>query len=1144
MPDHPALAVAPRFTRAIHIRRDFRDLRYRLDGYQVTPLVRQLACRIVDGVMSSSERAFSVVGPFGSGKSAFGLFVAHFLQRHENSRRQLLGSLKVADANTLLPLDAPSLLAVLVPGNNSSLRRAVLASLAEAIDAQRLRTPELDELRWTLDEAAGDPDLDPVRVAELVAEAARHLHAHGRFQGVLVVIDELGQFLDYAARQEDERDLFVLQSLAETAARSSGTPVAVVTILHQAFERYTLNAGAARRIEWAKVQGRFVDLPFQEPTSQMVRMVAYALRPEARDPYAAERSSWAEQVASAADALGLRPAEIGAEEWRRVVADSYPLHPTVLVALPALFRQLAQNERSLFAFLHSDEPWGLRDVVRGAAPEGALPIYRLTHLFAYVEASLGPSLFGRARGQRWSELAEARIGVIGASPLHLDALTVVGTIGALERASGLRASKSQVAFALADSPDDGAVADALLALQERRRLVYRQHRDSYIIWEGSDLDLDALAQEARRELGERVSLPGLLQRHADTTPRIARRHSYRYGATRTFAVRYVEAGQLGAGLPAGSGFDGELLHVVPADEEELRRAERWAEEPARDDEPERITVLPKRVRELRDLLLDVAALRAMLEEREELESDRPARREVAGRLIEAQQALAHMIAETYGGGRGRWFHRTRARPVASARQIDELLSEAADATYPETPRVWNELIVRRQLSSAAAKARRNLVEALLDHAGEEHLGLVGYPPERAIYESVLRAGGLHRRDEAGAWRIAPPPPDDPLRLRPAWEAMERFLAAETPEPQPLTALYAELEAPPFGVKAGLTPLLFVALYAARAGEINLYERGSYVPAPDMAVFERLLARPEQFAVRLSRAEGARRLVYERLARALAPRALAQPVQPALLAVAMPLLRLIHGLPAYSKQTRRVSERAQAVRQAIREARSPDELLFEGLPQALGAPRFRADEPRGEGRVDSFAAGLREALQELQDAYPELMRSVAARVVAAFDLRASGAGARAELRERHALIAETTNDTTLRALGVRLETADAEGDAWVESLAALVARRPPEQWGDGDLPAFEAALAELGRRFRAAEELALTARSVPAETPLLRIGLANGHGELSRVLRVADADPAVRRLQEDLTEALGRHAGLTAEQRAAALATLLRTMLEE
>ena len=86
----------------------------------------------------------------------------------------------------------------------------------------------------------------------------------------------------------------------------------------------------------------------------------------------------------------------------------------------------------------------LRDVLRGPPSAGELPIYRLTHLFTYVEASLGPSLFGRMRGQRWSELAEARVVLAAGDPQQLDVLTVVGTVAALERSSGLRASQAQV----------------------------------------------------------------------------------------------------------------------------------------------------------------------------------------------------------------------------------------------------------------------------------------------------------------------------------------------------------------------------------------------------------------------------------------------------------------------------------------------------------------------------------------------------------------------------------------------------------------------------------------------------------------------------------------------------------------------------
>jgi len=1145
MPEHATLTVAPRFTRSVHIKRDFRDLRHRLDGYQVTPLVLQAAARVVAGLYTrNAERAFSVVGPFGAGKSAFALFVAHFLQRGPQARRQLLNSLRVTDADTLLPIDAPSLLAVLVPGNNNSLRRAVLIALRDAVQDLRLRTSALDQLSLQLDQAAHDPDLDPDRVARLLAETARLLRLQGHYDGILVVIDELGQFLDYAARQDDERDLFVLQSLAEMAARSGESPVLVVTILHQAFERYTLNAGPTRRIEWAKVQGRFIDLPFQEPASQMIRMVAAALRPEGRDPLRVARRHWMDQVAVLSSDLGLRPPDISVDEWLTIISDSYPIHPTVLVALPSLFRQFAQNERSLFAFLHADEPWGLRDVARVQSQAGNLTIYRLPHLFAYVEATLGPSLFGRARGQRWSELAEARVAITVGDPLHLDILTTVGTIGAMERASGLRASRAHVAFALADDPDDRAVADGLLSLQSRRLLAYRQHRDSYIIWEGSDLDLDALAQEARRDLDERLALAALLQRYADTTPRIARRQSYVTGATRVFAVRYIDVGQLSDTLPVVAGFDGEILHIVPTDEDELEQALRWSQDPQRRAEPGRIIVIPRRVRELRDLLLDVASLQTLLDERAELEHDRPARREVAGRLLEAQQALAQAIADTYGAERSRWFHRAEEQKVFSPRQIDDVLTTAASTTYPLTPRIWNELIVRRQLSSAAAKARRNLVEAMLTRASDEYLGLTGYPPERAIYESVLRKGGLHRKDEVGNWRIGPPPPDDPLNLKPAWDALVQNLDAQAENPQPLDRIFAALEGPPYGVKAGLTPILFAALYMARAGEINLYERGSYVPLPDMATFERILTRPEHFAVRLSRADGARRQVYERLARGLAPRALSQPVQPALLAVAMPLLRLLHGLPAYTKQTRQLSTKAQAIRQALREARSPDELLFERLPRACNLPPFRAEDPESVERVEAFVTALREGLQELLDAYPHLLSDLSARICTAFRLRSTGARAKIELQERHRLIVDSTNDVQIRALGVRLETADDGNDTWVESLAALLTKRPPEQWNDSDLPAFEYALADLVRRFQAAEDLVIAARSLPVEAPLLRIGLINGQGEMSRVIHADVQDPFVERLRAELMETLSRHEQLSADQRAAALVALLRSLFDE
>ena len=497
-----ALQLPARYLRSVNLQRDFADSHFGVRDYQVTPLVVQSTERIMEGLRPASRtRAFSIIGPYGAGKSAYGVFLAHFLRSDPTVRAKLLATHGMADFPPTL-VEGVTLHPVLVSGNNASLRVAIVRALHGSLAGLKLlkHTRLLDTLAAELDNA----EIDPQRVADLVAEASVLVKDRMSFRGVALVIDELGQFLDFAARQNDERDLFVLQTLAETAARSDETPFLLITILHQSFDRYVAYAGSTRRAEWAKVQGRFADLPFQEPPVQMLRMVGNALSPATRDPFAQQREQWAAVLAQESEALGLRPVDLSEKEWQQIVVRAYPLQPLVLVALPLLFRQLAQNERSLFAFLTSREPWGLQDVL-ASTPPGNQPIYRMPHLYAYVHATLGASLFGRARGQRWAELAEARAQIPAGDQVMIDVLTTIGTLGALGQVRGLRASRALIHFALAGTDaqagySEAAIERALNELEARKHITFRQHRDSFVIWEGSDLDLDGLTQNARRSV--------------------------------------------------------------------------------------------------------------------------------------------------------------------------------------------------------------------------------------------------------------------------------------------------------------------------------------------------------------------------------------------------------------------------------------------------------------------------------------------------------------------------------------------------------------------------------------------------------------------------------------------------------------------
>ncbi|WP_414564228.1 MULTISPECIES: hypothetical protein [unclassified Anabaena] len=65
--------------------------------------------------------------------------------------------------------------------------------------------------------------------------------------------------------------------------------------------------------------------------------------------------------------------------------------------------------------------------------------------------------------------------------------------------------------------------------------------------------------------------------------------------------------------------------------------------------------------------------------------------------------------------------------------------------------MWNELINRRDLTSQGAKARRELIQAMLEHQYEERLGLEGYGPEVSMYYSLLEETGIHRQEDDNWW---------------------------------------------------------------------------------------------------------------------------------------------------------------------------------------------------------------------------------------------------------------------------------------------------------------------------------------------------------------------------------------------------------
>ncbi len=201
--------------------------------------------------------------------------------------------------------------------------------------------------------------------------------------GIVLIVDELGKALEHAARNSG--DIFVLQELAEFAASYQTPGLLLVTLLHQSFEQYAAGLRASTRNEWAKVQGRFADIAFQEPPEQVLHVLAKAIQQHPDSALDKSRST-ASSIAARLYEVGAAPKGFSKKAFVNMAAALAPIHPVTALCLTRLCRKFGQNQRSLFAFLLSREPNGFMGFLEAGKPT---ELFGPARLFDYVLESFG-----------------------------------------------------------------------------------------------------------------------------------------------------------------------------------------------------------------------------------------------------------------------------------------------------------------------------------------------------------------------------------------------------------------------------------------------------------------------------------------------------------------------------------------------------------------------------------------------------------------------------------------------------------------------------------------------------------------------------------------------------------------------------------
>ena len=1029
-----------------------------LDGY----IFHATASSVIDGmcrqVAETNQRSFTWTGPFGGGKSSLAVALASALHPDKGLRAKARYALQF-DSNPEFDKTFPvckGWLVVPVVGRRGS----VVSELGAAI--RKAQGKNFD--------GRNKPNAQSV-IAELLAEAKDRPN-----DGVLVFIDEMGKFLEASALGSGD-DVYFFQELAEASARSSGRLV-VVGVLHQSFAQYSARLGIDTRDDWAKVQGRYLDLPFVAANDEIVELIGRAIEAQRHPDWMLDASN------IVADAIRSRRPAVG-KSFAEALARCWPLHPAMAALLgPISKRQFGQNERSTFGFLSSVEAHGFRSYLQ-STPLNQATWYRPSDYWDYLRANLEPAILASPDGHRWSQAVDAveRAEAKSGDSLLVTMIKNIAIIDLFRNGSGLAADLPVLSALFYKVPQE-QINEALRELASLKVALFKSYTGAWSVFEGSDFDIDAaIAQALAASPGiDYAKLSQLMGMH----PVVAKRHYHETGSMRWMELSLCsieQAEKIAAEFHSKKGEFGTFILALPS-KGMSQRAARLRAQSCSKLRPWPVMVgIPANHARISDLSAELVALE-QVKERHELSGDAVARREVYARLAATRADLEDQLQAAVTLAK---WHVGTDQIVEPGSKLSPVASDLADDLFSDSPPVWSELINRDSVSSSNVKARRDLLHAMINAEGQEAFGFEGFPAERGLYETLLRSTGLHRQDASGAWRCLPPGDGFAEGFSTLWDAT-RALFSDANVRVGAHEIYALWSAPPFGMKRGIQPVLLTAFMLAHKANIAVYKDEMFVPRLTDFDIDECLQDPDRFSLRWVAIDEDKNLILKGISKLLAEIGEnAEAADP--LEAARGLVAMVFNLPEWARRTSRLGQTAKDMRDMLLKASDPHKVLFVDLASLLSAADGKA-----------YVKALRAPLQELAGAYGRMLSEVEAKMFEALDASREDLKA---LRERASSVSGVSGDLRLDAFATRLANFDGSRVS-LEGILSLAAEKPPRDWVDRHIDAAILELVKFARHFREAEAfVGVQGRKAHSEAIAVVIGTGSDTKTILRSFAIPD-----------------------------------------
>lgn len=766
----------------------------------------------------STQRAKILTGSYGRGKSHIVLVALSMLYRGNRKKifTNLLNRMKAYDedlykiANNYLQ-SKTKLLPVIIGGSSSSLTQAFMNALQQALSSNNIedimpdthfQAAENTILKWKenypdtykqfterisskidvfIKELKAHnakayrefisiyPDLTAgstfnpfvgFDVAEIYEQVSIALKDKG-YDGLYVVYDEFGKYLESSISTATESDTKLLQDFAEKCNRSGKHQMHIMLICHKDISNYIdMNLPQDKVDGWRGISGRFEHINLHNNYSQMYEIISAVIEksPSLWDDFCIRNND-------TFDYLGKRYSDnklisSDKETTKKVVISCYPLHPSTTYILPRLSEKVAQNERTLFTFLSANQKNTLAEFVEKSTED--FPFVTPDYLYDYFEPQFRKELNSTEIFKTY-QLATKVLKKVKKGSLQSKIVKTLALIYIIEQFEKLPPTVDNIVDIFIDSVDDPkAITEALNDLVDNACIIYLKRSNNYLkLKETSGVDIKEQIKNRIEKLHLTVSTKEILNTLALDNYLYPVKYNDEHCITRYFEFRFVDCSEIkNESFEVGDKDAGGVVRAVFF--ETPTEFSNFDLSTISNTDKRIITIVPKRFVDIASFAYEYKAVEELKEEcsEDEVLSDE------YDVYLEDLDVIVHNFISSFTHpelGEVEYYYAGSCKKLNRKAQLSALLSEICEQTYPLTPVINNESINKNILPTVAINSRTKLTTALLESDTiEENLGLVGTGQDVSIMRSTLIQTGILTENK-GSYSLNLSPKDEKIK---------------------------------------------------------------------------------------------------------------------------------------------------------------------------------------------------------------------------------------------------------------------------------------------------------------------------------------------------------------------------------------------